>query len=217
MLFRLILISTTLLLTMWGFGLLGPSADMVNDRLPNQLYHPAGLFGIGIGGSDKVMEVDDMPDMYEDHRHMAEVVSIHDGDTITVKYGEEDRLRIRLVGIDSPELEQPGGEEARNFLNHLLGYSVYIEPVGTDEYGRLLANLWSSPAAESSINYHMVAQGWAYVYMTDDLLLALAEAHAQIDALGVWKDPDAIPPYEWRQMQREQSVELADTKVARSD
>ena len=217
MLFRLILISTTFLLTMWGLGLLGPSADVVNNALPHQIYHPAGLFGVGIGGSDKVMEVDDMPDMYEDHRHLAQVVSVHDGDTITVKYGEERRLRIRLVGIDSPELKQPGGEEARTYLSHLLGYSVYIEPVGADEYGRLLAHLWSSPAAESSINYHMVAQGWAYVYMSDDVMLALAEAHAQLDALGVWKYPEAIPPYEWRRLQREQPAQFADMKVAKSN
>lgn len=217
MLFRLILISTTFLLTMWGLGLLGPSADILNNAMPQQLYHPAGLFGIGIGGSDKMVEVDEMPDMYAEHRHLAEVVSIHDGDTITVKYGEEEKLRIRLVGIDSPELKQPGGDEARTFLNHLLGYFVYIEPVGTDEYGRLLAHLWSSPAADTSLNHHMVAQGWAYVYMSDDVLLALAEAHAQIDNLGVWNDPDAIPPYEWRQIQREQPAQLADTKVAKSN
>lgn len=215
MFFRIIALTIPILGLMWGLGLIGPAADLVNDNLPEQLYHPAGLFGIGIGGSDKVMEFEEVADIYEDHRHLVEVVSVHDGDTVRVRHGEEE-LKVRLVGIDSPELEQPDGEESRNFLNHLLGYSVYLEPIGTDEYGRVLAILWSSSSATTSINHHMVAHGWAYVYMTDDLAYALAEAHAQIDDLGVWANPNAIPPYEWRQMQDTDHSLQTETRIAHS-
>ena len=110
MFIKLIFMTISIMLTMWGLGLLGPSANIVNNALPQEFYHPGGLFGMGIGGSEKMVDVEGMPDMYADHRHLAEVVSIQDGDTITVKYGEEEGIRIRLAGIDSPELEQPGGE-----------------------------------------------------------------------------------------------------------
>lgn len=41
--------------------------------------------------------------------------SIHDGDTLRVVRGNEE-LKIRLCGIDAPELKQPLGIESRDYL-----------------------------------------------------------------------------------------------------
>jgi len=60
-----------------------------------------------------------------------------DGDTIV-----SDRVRIRISGIDAPEMSQSGGAEARSHLIRLIaGGSVRIEPLGADRYGRTVARV----------------------------------------------------------------------------
>jgi len=60
-----------------------------------------------------------------------------DGDTIV-----SDRVRIRLSGIDAPEMSQQGGSRARTYLIRLIaGGAVRIEPIGTDRYGRTVARV----------------------------------------------------------------------------
>jgi endonuclease YncB( thermonuclease family) len=48
----------------------------------------------------------------------AVVAGVHDGDTLTVRNGEQS-IRIRLSGIDSPEMNQPFGDDAQNFTAEL--------------------------------------------------------------------------------------------------
>ena len=65
-------------------------------------------------------------------------IFVVDGDTI--HYGAE---RIRLRGIDAPELNEPGGQAAKQRLEELLrSGSVQIIPHGVDVYGRTLADVF---------------------------------------------------------------------------
>lgn len=62
------------------------------------------------------------------------VVSIHDGDTITILQGKQ-QIKVRLFGIDAPELEQPYGKKSKQFLANLIaGEVVEVEPKGKDRY-----------------------------------------------------------------------------------
>ncbi|WP_315107697.1 thermonuclease family protein [uncultured Campylobacter sp.] len=47
------------------------------------------------------------------------VVSIHDGDMITVLQGKQ-QIKVRLFGIDAPELKQPYGKKSKQFLVNLV-------------------------------------------------------------------------------------------------
>jgi micrococcal nuclease len=61
-----------------------------------------------------------------------------DGDTIRV--GSE---RIRLRGIDTPEMSELEGPAAKRRLEELLrSGSIRIEPRGRDVYNRLLADVF---------------------------------------------------------------------------
>ena len=56
----------------------------------------------------------------------AVVDGVHDGDTLTVLNGEQS-IRIRLSGIDSPEMNQPFDDNARSFTAELaLGTTVTV-------------------------------------------------------------------------------------------
>ena len=58
---------------------------------------------------------------------IASAERVSDGDTIVVLTENGTKLRIRLLGIDAPEIPhgkkpgQPYGEEARDYLDHLIG------------------------------------------------------------------------------------------------
>ncbi|MEO5954860.1 MAG: thermonuclease family protein [Nitrospiraceae bacterium] len=64
-------------------------------------------------------------------------VHVVDGDTF--RYGTE---RVRLRGIDTPELNEPGGQAARLRLEELLRSGpVHIVPHGRDVYDRTVADV----------------------------------------------------------------------------
>lgn len=61
-----------------------------------------------------------------------------DGDTLRI--GSD---RIRLRGIDTPELSEPGGQAARQRLEQLLqDGSIRIVPHGQDVHGRTVADVF---------------------------------------------------------------------------
>mgnify|MGYP001255140905 CR=1 FL=1 len=65
---------------------------------------------------------------------------IHTIDGDTLRIGSE---RIRLRGIDTPELNEPRGPEARQRLEQLLKEGpIHIVPHGQDVYGRTVADVF---------------------------------------------------------------------------
>ena len=67
---------------------------------------------------------------------VANVVGVHDGDTLTLRALNE-KLKVRLFGIDTPELGQPFGNNAKQALSSMVfGKSVTISSTGKDRYGR---------------------------------------------------------------------------------
>jgi endonuclease YncB( thermonuclease family) len=66
-------------------------------------------------------------------------VGITDGDTISVmKAGRG--VKIRLEGIDCPELGQDFGTRAKQFASSLVfGKDVQIKEYSPDKYGRMVA------------------------------------------------------------------------------
>jgi endonuclease YncB( thermonuclease family) len=85
-------------------------------------------------------------------RHRVEVVQVSDGDTflarIRIDGGREAVTRVRLRGIDTAEMEaqcaaeRQLAERARSALRALLREGdVAITNVGSDRYGRLLADV----------------------------------------------------------------------------
>jgi|GEM_PF-3201703 len=67
-----------------------------------------------------------------------------DGDTIIAADGNGDEYKIRLIGIDTPEMDKKGGEEAKLYLEALLGDNEltlrYFKDI-FDKYGRILAEV----------------------------------------------------------------------------
>ena len=77
--------------------------------------------------------------------------------------GHGQRLRVRLRGIDAPELCQQHGTQARDALRALVptGQRVRVTIYARDRYGRAIADVILLPDG-INLARHMVAQGWAW-------------------------------------------------------
>lgn len=128
------------------------------------------------------------------------VAMINDGDTVTCIDTEGREVRVRLVGIDAPELDQPKGHEARAALAaKLAGGVVRVAGDARDQHGRLLGTLHLD---DRDLNREMVAEGWAWAFtgFSDDDDLIAAEAAARRSGRGLWSDPRPMAPGQWRQL-----------------
>ena len=128
------------------------------------------------------------------------VTRVSDGDTLWVRPAEGGRpIKIRLDGVDAPEICQPGGREARQALEKLvLRQPVTLEVRVRDDYGRRVATLRREGR---DIGEQLVRQGlaWNYRYHGVRGPYAVAEDEARAARRGVFGDPAALPPREFRE------------------
>jgi micrococcal nuclease len=134
----------------------------------------------------------------------ATVLKVVDGDTVDIVDDVRGRLRIRLLGIDTPETKKPGytvgcwGPEATEFAKStLLGQRVAftIDPgQGTyDRYGRTLAYLDKADGWDYSVEAARAGAAHSYVYHGNPSQrapeIAAAEQEAQAAGRGLWGPP----------------------------
>jgi endonuclease YncB( thermonuclease family) len=136
------------------------------------------------------------------------VVGISDGDTVTILDASKAPRKIRLLGIDAPESSQPFGKAAKQALsNRILMKSVTVLAKSMDRYNRVLGKI---QCGGTDINLDMVRAGlaWHYKHYADDQfpgdagLYAQAEREARTQHRGLWKSPDPMEPWQWRQSHR---------------
>jgi micrococcal nuclease len=121
----------------------------------------------------------------------AQVVSVHDGGTITVLIDNRQE-KVRLIGIDAPELDNlRWGVQARDALRGLVdGKTVRLETDITirDQYRRLLAYVY---VGEILINLEMIRLGQAVLYTVPPNVAHVeeyrkAQSEARQAGRGVW-------------------------------
>ncbi|MDR2056597.1 MAG: thermonuclease family protein [Desulfovibrio sp.] len=139
--------------------------------------------------------------------YQARVVSIADGDTITVLDADNRQVKIRLYGIDCPEKRQPYGTRARQATaDAVMGKTVNVHPIDTDRYGRTVA-LVAVPGREM-LNGWLVKEGLAWVYpqfcRRADICDRLRELEraAKEGKKGLWQDKEPVEPWVWRKGKR---------------
>ena len=111
-----------------------------------------------------------------------DVIDVIDGDTIVGPSG-----RVRMYGIDAPEIGERCYTEAKAALTRLTGDRVRLQdgPRLTDEFGRRLAYLFDING--NSLDVQLIAEGVARAWTRDgrhrDVLVAL-EARARSNRAG---------------------------------
>jgi len=141
----------------------------------------------------------------------------------------EGNLRVRLYGIDAPEVhpyKQNFGPEATDHLQQLVDASggyVYLQKKTVDKYKRAVALVFvdeipvvgedggfASRQKDASLDMIEKGLAWAYrKYLTDDQdrrnLYVRAEEKARERRLGIWSTEDRITPEEFRKKAKKKS------------
>ena len=127
---------------------------------------------------------------------------VSDGDSL-----RSGKLRIRIFGIDAPELKQQCQDQngfawacglaARQQLENLLDANklLHCELRDVDRYGRLVMQCFRGKV---DIGAAMVRSGHALAYRSFSQLYVAEEQQASLARNGVWQG-SFQPPWEWRQ------------------
>lgn len=129
------------------------------------------------------------------------VTSVHDGDTLTCSENGQ-AYKIRLNGIDAPELAQTRGQDAQRFSENMVGgHQVRILVTDIDRYGRLVSDV---VLGDKRLNYELVRAGWAWWYQaySKDQNLSVLEQRAKSSRIGLWADVHPQAPWDYRKSHR---------------
>jgi micrococcal nuclease len=130
------------------------------------------------------------------------LIAVHQGDTFTIKSisSDEKLYKVRLLGIDTPELKQPFGRKAKEFTEaQIIDLEVRVEYSSIDFYGRLIGSV-RLPEGKV-LNDELVRKGLAWHYRVNPLrntFLERLQYEAWEKKLGFWIDPSPIPPWRFR-------------------
>ncbi len=134
----------------------------------------------------------------------AVVLRVVDGDTIDIRDEVRGRLRVRILGIDTPETKKPNspvecwGPEATEFATStMLGQRVALVPDPTqdrtDRYGRTLAYLVRADGFDYAVEAARAGAARSYVYggrpVSRHDAIAAAEREARDARRGLWGPP----------------------------
>ena len=133
----------------------------------------------------------------------ARVVSVLDGDTLEVLHNNHP-ASIRLSGIDCPEKGQAYGNRAKQAASALVfRKDVILQTYGQDKFGRAFGDVFLLDGI--NVNHTLVKDGWCWWYQKyaprDTVLEGLAHDTREAK-IGLWADPQPVPPWEWRKQGR---------------
>lgn len=131
--------------------------------------------------SIKARHYDFGPDAY---RFNAKITQIIDADTFGLVIDQgfydlkrlEDRARMRLIGIDTPEKETEAGQAAIDFVSGLVASAqsrAVIKTVDQGHYARWLGVMWLDDGTDLTLQQRLVKEGH---YKTDDQYAVQPEA-----------------------------------------
>lgn len=126
------------------------------------------------------------------------VVKVIDGDTFEMKSGNE-KFRVRLFGIDSPERGQAFNVKAKEFTASLIAdREVTVIIRNKDRYGRFVGDVYSDDGIHVNSEIVKAGYAWHFTRYSNDPELARLEQEAQDGRRGLWRDDHPMPPWEFR-------------------
>ena len=127
------------------------------------------------------------------------VTRVVDGDTVWVQTpGRSKPLKLRIDGIDAPEICQPGGVQAQTALkSRVIGQSVTVTSKAHDDYGRTVGALH---VQGQDVARWMVANGhaWVYTFRSKKSPYSVEFARARIDRRCMFANTQAQEPRQFR-------------------
>lgn len=135
------------------------------------------------------------------------VIKVSDGDTITLLKDNNKKVKIRFYGIDAPEKTQEYGIKSLDSLRKLIdNKTVEVEVKDKDRYGRFVGVVYYN---NLNVNLNILEKGdawWYREYSKGNLEFSNAEKKAREEKLGLWKEGNPTPPWEYRRRNRSRNI-----------
>ena len=138
------------------------------------------------------------------------MVSIADGDPLTMLDFAKRQHKVRIQGIDAPEKKQPFGARSRQSLADMaFSAQAVAECSKRDRYGRLVCKV---SVGQLDVGLEQVRRGMAWWYRRyqaeltteERLTYGAAEKEARSSQVGLWHERGAIAPWDFRAKRRAQ-------------
>ncbi len=136
-------------------------------------------------------------------------VGVTDGDTISVMR-EGKAEKVRLYGIDCPEVGQPFATKAKQATSdYVFGKEVTVKSAGKDRYGRTIGVVLLPNG--SGLNVALVNGGlaWHYKAYSKEKALADYEVKAREAKRGVWSQDSPVAPWDFRKDRKRDHDDLS--------
>ena len=129
------------------------------------------------------------------------VVSIADGDTLTILQQNKTQKRIRLGEIDAPESKQAFGQRSKESLIQICGgQNAVVQVQDIDRYGRVVGRV-SCNGVDANVEQLRRGMAWVYDSYAKDKSLYDVQSQAKKARKGLWADANPVPPWLWRKGQ----------------
>lgn len=147
--------------------------------------------------------------------------AVHDGDTLTFKAANGTPFDVRLSDTDAPEIfhkaekdkdcacETPADRPGQKFGKEATAALIALAPVGSpataecyraDRYGKMVCHVYVN---DVNLNLEQLRRGWAMTpkkaIWVRDPVSRVAQDEAKAAQRGVWQDPQAVHPDDWRE------------------
>lgn len=147
--------------------------ELVVDLGFSSYYKPDQKWSLHEGGIVRVEKKESLYTLRQDLKfkdadlftYQAEVIQVIDGDTfhasIDLGFGFMIVQKLRLRGLDAPEIESSEGREAKEFFAKLLAKKkgkILLRTVKSDKYDRYLADVW---VGKTYLNQELLEKGLA--------------------------------------------------------
>ena len=110
--------------------------------------------------------------------------------------------KVRLEGIDCPELGQDFGTRAKQFTSSMVfRKTIVVKECSKDIYGREIVRIYVE-GLDLSLELVKAGLAWYFNAFTSDPALAAAEKAARKQEIGLWSMPNPIPPWVYRRQHR---------------
>jgi micrococcal nuclease len=148
------------------------------------------------------------PGSHEPFEVTGTVIKNHDGDTIKLMTADRGIINVRISGADTPESGQAYWRGARGYLRNLVaGKAVTVRCYKQDKYEREVCHV---SVSGEDVGLALVQQGYAwYAHMfSNELSTSQQKAYLEAEEaarrlrIGLWQDPDPMPPWECRKLRK---------------
>ena len=133
---------------------------------------------------------------------MGRIARLHDGDSITLLDADNRQHKIRLDGIDAPELGQPFGRASKQHLAELLANrEAMAECSKIDRFRRRVCRVMVD-GADANLDQVWAGLAWFFRRYAKELppdrrqQHAEAEVQAQAERRGLWADAEPVAPWD---------------------